>query len=227
MVVGVSVAGYYVFTQLDSRIEREIEQQGSAALGVAVEIDSVSTDLTKGTATVSGLSIANPSGFEKEFAMQVSSIFASIDYTSRDIKQITVDSPVFNAEIIAGANNFQKLLENSRNNSSSSAQADDASSEFTIRQLLVKNAVVYLAAKDVDSKEREFAIADLRVNNLQGTPEQIAQKLSRRLNQHLIQQIRSNVSAVIRQAAQQKINEEVNKLGDRLRDKLREELVEE
>jgi hypothetical protein len=48
---------------VDRMAARAIERRGSAMTGTAVHVDTVDLSLAHGTATVRGLTIANPSGF--------------------------------------------------------------------------------------------------------------------------------------------------------------------
>ncbi len=62
MVIAGSV--YYLFTNLDALIEAAIEKYGSEATQTSLLVDSVKTDLTNGAASITGLTIGNPKGFD-------------------------------------------------------------------------------------------------------------------------------------------------------------------
>ncbi|MEX0738247.1 MAG: hypothetical protein WD071_02790 [Pseudohongiella sp.] len=87
---------FYVVSNLDSIVKRGIESAGTDALGTNVRVDSVAIDLSGGSATLSGFSIANPEGFSNQDMVRFDELTVAIDLGSlrSDIIRITSISSV-------------------------------------------------------------------------------------------------------------------------------------
>ena len=82
VLIAVGIAGYYLYSNLDVLVEQAIEQVGSDTVGVAVRVDRVELDLEAGRASIFGLSVANPIGFEGAEAFALGEITVDIDLDS-------------------------------------------------------------------------------------------------------------------------------------------------
>lgn len=67
---------------VDRMAARAIERRGSAMTGTAVHVDDVDLSLVGGTATVRGLTIANPSGFSAPNALSLGEIHVDLNVAS-------------------------------------------------------------------------------------------------------------------------------------------------
>jgi hypothetical protein len=74
--------GVLVYEELDATVRRAIEARGSALTHTAVRVDSVHVSLADGTATLRGLTIANPEGFAAANVFELAEISARIDVSS-------------------------------------------------------------------------------------------------------------------------------------------------
>jgi hypothetical protein len=74
--------GVLVYRELDATVRRAIEARGSALTHTAVHVESVHVSLRDGTATVRGLTIANPEGFAAANVFELAEISARIDVSS-------------------------------------------------------------------------------------------------------------------------------------------------
>jgi len=79
VLVAVGAAFYFIAYRMDSVIESRIERAATVALGSAVEVGGVHTDLRKGTLTVDEISVANPPGFKNPYAVQLNGLEAAVD----------------------------------------------------------------------------------------------------------------------------------------------------
>ena len=93
LVILIAIAGgvYYVLTNLDALVEAAIEKHGSEATQTAVRVDSVKIDLSNGAAGISGLTIANPSGFAQPYAFSLAEVRAGIDLQSLKEEPYIID----------------------------------------------------------------------------------------------------------------------------------------
>ncbi len=74
--------GVFVYEGLDATVRRVIEARASALTHTAVRVESVHVSLRDGTATLRGLSIANPEGFAAANVFELAEISARIDVGS-------------------------------------------------------------------------------------------------------------------------------------------------
>jgi hypothetical protein len=135
VLIAFGMAGYYLYSNLDLFVEQAIEQIGSEAVGVAVRVDRVELDLAAGRASVFGLSVANPEGFEAAQAFTLAEITVALDLESlRDqapivLDELRIESPVVFYELnSANESNLQILGENASRGSDAGA-TDEAVGE--------------------------------------------------------------------------------------------------
>ena len=110
---------------------------GSDITGTKVSLSGVTISLQEGEGTLSGLSIANPAGFEGGDAFTLATIKLGLDLASINsnpivIKQILVDGAAINFIKTASGSNLQTILDNVNSGGSAgddSAAADDGGEE--------------------------------------------------------------------------------------------------
>jgi hypothetical protein len=88
LVVGVLV----VVWSLDSIVKRVIQDYGSKATKVAVHADSVALSLLGGSAAISGLTVANPSGFSSANVFRLGKIQVRIDCGTIRSNPLVIDA---------------------------------------------------------------------------------------------------------------------------------------
>jgi len=123
-IIGVSVllavlAGglFYLFSSLDGIVKKGVERVGSEVAGVKVTVGGVALRLAEGKAVLSGLTVANPSGFSTEPAIRLGEIVIAFDTTSLNrspfvVKDVTVASPTVALELGAKGSNLAALRHN-------------------------------------------------------------------------------------------------------------------
>jgi hypothetical protein len=138
VLIAIGVGGYYLYSNLDLLVEQAIEQIGSDVVGVAVRVDRVELDLDAGRASVFGLSVANPRGFEGQDAFELAEITLGLDIESlRDqnpivLDELRIESPVVFYELnTSGKSNLEALGENA--SSGGDAGATDEESQAPLR----------------------------------------------------------------------------------------------
>ena len=73
------IALYLLVGNLDKILKGAIEGVGSELLGVPVTVASVELDLKSGTGQISGITVANPAGFQAVNAFQMDMIRLGLD----------------------------------------------------------------------------------------------------------------------------------------------------
>lgn len=108
---------------LDKIVKGVIENVGSELMGVPVIVDSVEIKLKSGAGQISGISIANPTGYSSENSFQMDLIRLGINLSSLGkqllvINELNIESPVVRLEVKEdGSSNLQTLLDNMTQNS--------------------------------------------------------------------------------------------------------------
>lgn len=117
----VLVAGggiYYLTTNINPIVESAIERYGSRATQTAVSVEGVDVDLRAGRASIAGITVANPEGFETDDAFQLENITVDINIreTARDMvvfDEISIRQPEVFFEVNGeGRDNLTALKEN-------------------------------------------------------------------------------------------------------------------
>ena len=226
IVIAIGIAGYYLFTNLDSLVEAAIEEYGSRATQTAVRVDKVRIKLSDGAGTISGLSVANPKGFVMPLAFSLGEIRARIDLKSLKhepyiIDEITVRAPQVFMEI----NQHKKTnLNEIKNNVTASVlgtktkhvAADKSKPKeplLIIRRIVFADGNIQAKVVPLNNKEYQLKLPSLTMTNLGGkhgaTPTQITKEILTRLTDQVREEIRKKGIA-----------QELDKLKDQARAKV-------
>lgn len=230
LIVAIVGIGLTLFgSKIDGLIAEQIEDQGSAAIGTKVTVGGVTTDIAAGRATIKGLTIANPDGYEAINAIEIAHFSAAVNYASRSIEQVIIDKPIINAELKGRRSNFQDLKENIPGVETSSVDSDPDSSNLTIKKLLVRSAQINLIVRGTDIVEdngdvQTFTMDDMELTNLSGTPQQVANEIAQRLSLHISSQVKNHFADQLKERATQEFKEKASAFKDKLRSKLRDRL---
>ncbi|KAA3632685.1 MAG: hypothetical protein DWQ08_03095, partial [Proteobacteria bacterium] len=111
IVVVVGVVVYFV-VNLDAVVAGRIERTGSRIAGVPVTVGDVDIALTKGTATIRDLVIANPPGFSDQPAMRFGELSAAVEVSTRVITRLSTTAPIIRVEGSPGRTNIDVLRGN-------------------------------------------------------------------------------------------------------------------
>jgi len=170
IVIGLSLN--YLASNLDSIVATVIEKSGSRATGVKVSVDSVAIHLEEGKATIKGLKIGNPPGFESDYALLVDLASLDLDVESLGsdvviIDSIIIDSPSVNYEQQINGSNLQNILDNLAGDSRSGGESGDTgnSVKIIIEQFDFTNASTTASAPALDKVET-IRIRDVRLQGI-------------------------------------------------------------
>ena len=132
LAVVAAIALYLLVGNLDKILKGAIEGVGTELLGVPVTVTSVDLDLKSGMGQFSGISMANPPGYQAVNALKVDNIRLGLDLSSLRsqpivIRELNIQSPVVDLEVNEqGNSNMQTLLDNIKQNS---AKTDEKAAE--------------------------------------------------------------------------------------------------
>jgi hypothetical protein len=224
---------YWLLGSLDGIVKNQIEAIGSELTGTRVGVGGVDIELTDGAGTITGLTVANPSGYKSNPAFSMNLLKVGIDLASIGksplvLNELIIDAPLVTMEMNAkGASNLKEISDNVAANTASAddeaakAQADTGREpmRILIRKLLIKDvryAVRGSAVKDVDVSGTLPAISMNNVGGSNGgTPGEIGKVIIRDLSERVIKQA---AKEGIQTAVEDKIKKEVGGgLGDALK----------
>jgi len=171
LVVGVVVALF----SLDSVAKGIVERQGSKAVGTAVGLDSISIRPIAGSASIAGLSVANPEGYRAPSILRVERGSAAVWLGSLlsdrpEVPEISIDGVEVAVEQKLGSSNLKELLEgmkSAKGDQSPEPSGEDAQ-RFQVDRLVVRNIEVTAQILPVGGgvSDLTFTIDEVEVENL-------------------------------------------------------------
>jgi hypothetical protein len=178
------IIGFAAFTllgNLDSIVEKAIEDVGTELTGTGVHLDGVEIDLGKGSATLHGLKIDNPSGYDSSYAFLLEKVSVALDIASLSgpviiLNEVTVEGARLNAEQRGDSTNLSDLLAQVKANAKPTDESatKEPSSETADVRLALKKFIFANTEATLISEVQEpksIKVPDVRRNNI-GTPQQ-------------------------------------------------------
>jgi uncharacterized protein involved in outer membrane biogenesis len=188
VIVVIAISVYWLSQNAGKMVEAVIEDQGSRATQVAVELDAVDISLTDLKAGLRGLTVANPKGFETDHAISLGEISIKIakDW-SPDlivIDEVMVNAPEITYEIGAGGSNIAAIQHNVENfmkvmsgpekseSGSASATSDDDDKDgkegpkVVINDFYIKNGQVNVSASLLQGKSLPTPLPDIHLEDI-------------------------------------------------------------
>lgn len=178
---------YFVYTNLDGIVERAIEDAGSQAAGSDVRVDSVDVDLLAGSATVRGFTLANPPGYSDEAMLRFAELAVVLDLASLNsggtnlhIVSITARDPHLLYEARDGTSNLDTMRANVASGDGPPPDTTGPQMQLAIDSIVIEN-IGATVSSDLLPQPAAVDLGDVRLQNLQGTPDEIAQQVLRPL----------------------------------------------
>ncbi len=230
LVIIFAVAGgvYYVLNNLDDLVKAAIEKYGSEATQTSVRVDSVKINLTEGAGGISGLTIANPGGFDVPNAFSLGKVRIGINLQSLQeepyiIDEITVLAPQVFVEI--NKDNKTNLNEIKNNLMAGMPDKSTAKTEVApvesgskqprliIRRITFSDGTIQARMAALNDKEYQLKLPSLNMTNLGGnkgaSPSELASEILTRLTDLASEEVKKKV-----------IDVELDKLKARAREKV-------
>ncbi|HUQ52465.1 MAG TPA: hypothetical protein VM692_09605, partial [Gammaproteobacteria bacterium] len=112
--IAVAAAMHYGAGRLDGAVASTVERYGAEITGTDVDVGAVDLALTDGRADLDGITIANPQGYETDYAVRIGHASVSIDVGSLTgdvpvIDELTLDGALINAEQRETASNLTDI----------------------------------------------------------------------------------------------------------------------
>lgn len=210
ILLGVVIAGLLLFnTSIDSMVKSGIEQTGSEMTGTAVTVESVSISPFSGKGTINGFRVANPAGYNNEYALEVEELSVELRVMSLfsdllRVYTITMKSPSIYVEQKLPENNIREILQTI--NSKDSFETTD--SEMIVEYFLMEDGRVDLYTEVGGERSARVEVSRIELNDL-GTGDE------RRAVEQIVQQIAEEIGEEALRAA-------IRSGGEQLRDAVRD-----
>jgi uncharacterized protein involved in outer membrane biogenesis len=229
----VAVAVWLLASNLDGIVKRVIEDVGSETVGTSVSLSSVEISLKDAKATLNGLKIANPKGFDEPNAFELGGIAVTIDpktVTGNEVvmPSIIIDQAALTFVQSGGSNNLETLLNNMDSGSDASA-GDDSQAEATdmlivIEELQLNGASMTLISDQL-SKSLSLTLPDVTVRDIgkRGagvTPEEAAELIIEPIIKQAEVAAKNRIKDELKSRAKEKAEGEKGKFLDSAKKKL-------
>ncbi len=180
VVVAVGAGVVYLFNNLDRLVKSAIETAGTEVMGSRVAVDGVAIDLFGGTASITGFSIANPPGFSNQAMMSFDEFAVAIDLASLNtdvirINSITARNPRVLYETTSAGNNLDVVRDRLASDEPSPPPSEYSGPLLAIASIDIEGIGGTLQSH-ILPRSVEVNLGDIRLRDLQGTPEQIAEQ---------------------------------------------------
>lgn len=230
IVLFVLLIGGVAYFYLDSIVSTGIEVAGSRVLGTAVTVDSVAIFPLTGSGSISGLRVANPEGFNSEYAMQLDQVAIGIDLGSImsdvvEVSSVEISRPQITYERRLTTDNIRALLNNIPSSGASAPAESEAVRKLIIREFLMENPQLNLVAASIEAPIR---LPNIALNNIgeegnAATAAEVVRQILSAVNRSILNSdppildmLRENVEGRIQEGVQE-VENAVEDIGDRLR----------
>jgi len=169
----VAVVTYTLFN-IDGMIKATVEGDGTSAYKVPVTIADTAMSLKTGEGQISGLRVANPSGFSAPTAIHIPFVIIEVD-TDRiaakaiGVRRVVLEQPKIVLEIKQGRVNLVQLRDavSAWVNRSEISSEDAATGQmFILDQIVLQNGSMVFRADFLDGLETEIPLPDTRIKDI-------------------------------------------------------------
>lgn len=230
LLIVVALAVWFLASNLDGIVKRVVERVGTDTLGTPVRLAGVNVSLADASATLNGLTIANPPGFDSDNAFTLGSIEVAIDLgatsaTEVVLPRIIVDQAQLTYEQQGTRSNLQTLLDNLEKPAGEQpAEGEEAEVRLVIEEFQLNDAGMTLVATQL-AEPLQLKLADVRLQNI---GRQGAGATAASAARQILEPILDRAVAAGRQQAQEaiegRVREEVEKQKDKALESLRDRL---
>ena len=242
IIIAVIAGGiWYVFSQTDTLIKQQVEQQGMLYLGTGVSLGHAELSLTDGRLSLTQLTVQNPQGFSPNNALSLNSIVLDLGAPRGDayvVDQFAINLPeiLYETDNSTGSN-----LLTIKNHLQSKLPKSDAAPVPNITaqpMVIIDNLVIAQTRLNLDFSalpvgkigiEKTVYEVTLPSFNLpaigepNGIPaDQIGAAVTNALLDQVIKVAKVEAKKAAKDAAKVKINEALDKHKDKMRDKLKD-----
>jgi hypothetical protein len=225
--IAVAVALRYGLGRLDGEVASIVERYGSAVTGTDVEVGNVDLALTAGRADLAGITIANPAGYETDYAVRVGHASVAIDVGSLAgdvpvIDELTLDGALINAEQRDKGSNLTDIQSNATA-SSGDAPPSSTPGKIIVKRFRLSDARVLLTSDYLSEPEelplRDIVVADIGTAAGGATYSEAAEAMLAPVLAAARSAAADRLKAVAAGAASEAVREELGEEADEARDR--------
>jgi uncharacterized protein involved in outer membrane biogenesis len=241
LIIAVIAGGvYYVLTNLDSLVKQAIEKYGSEATQTAVRVQRVNIQLKQASAAISGLTVANPKGFDIPNAFSLGQIATRLNVKgmSKDhivIDEVRVQAPEVFYEINADKQGNLNLLKDKLIGGAKAGAAGEKPATqtgakppmITIHKFVFADAALHAKLVPLKNKEFNLKLPSFELVNLSGTPQQIGKQVMNQLIDRAREEIRKQGIDAELEKAKAQVKEKVETEKAKLKEKADTRIEEE
>jgi len=207
---------------LNQLIKEQIEAQGRALTEQSVSVANVDMKLLKGTGSIKGLVLNNPTSFSSSPAFSLDEITLDINITSLTSEPIILDKLIINSPKVLvefnekGRSNIQEIL--AAINKNFSPSSDSVPSNESERRIMVKKFILAGVALDLDltklgNTTHTKTLPDMTLTNIGGKTGLPANELGGEL-------LKKALSSIWKSAKKQQNKVIEDKLKEKVKDKI-------
>ncbi len=178
LLVLVGGVAWWVLSSLDSIVKEGLEHYGTKALGVNVSVGAVEISTENGRGVIRNLVIGSPSGYAGEHAMRIAEASVAIDVKSLRsdlvvIREINIDAPSINFELVGGKSNLEVIQGNidrylaerggGKTNPSNTGKVER---RYTIHAANIRKAQVHVINPLLNDAGLDFTLPDVTLRRI-------------------------------------------------------------
>ena len=165
------IVATFVFPSIESVVKAAIEKIGSDLTQTTVRLDDVKLSLTDGKASLHGLHMTNPSGFEDTDAFAFDQVTVKVDLTTLTsdvvvINEVIVEKPRIRYELGEKGTNIDTIRSNVESQQSSGSSSDGDSPSFIIKNLYLRDGTVGVAATGLTDQQLSVPLPDIHLTDV-------------------------------------------------------------
>jgi hypothetical protein len=167
--IAVAAALHYGVRRLDGVVAATVERYGSAVTGTDVDVAGVDLALADGRADLAGITIANPKGYETDYAVRIGHASVALDVGSLAgdvpvIDELTLGGALINAEQREAAINLADIQRHATEGSGDSPPSATPG-RIVVKRFRLRDARVLLTSEYLAEPE-ELPLADIAVDDI-------------------------------------------------------------
>lgn len=231
--IAVALGLRYGTRRLDGVVAAAVERYGSAVTGTDVDVGGVDLALSAGRADLAVITIANPSGYDTDYAVRVSHASVALDVGSLAgnvpvIEELLLDGATINAEQRSAASNLTDIQ---RHVTGAPSNGAGDRGRIVVERFRLSNARVVLTSEHLSEPE-ELPLRDVVVDGIgEATGGATYAQAAEAMLAPVLAEARAAAAARLRTAAADAVREElddreVREKADELEDEVRERIDE-
>ena len=224
LVVLVGGGVYYFASNINGIAQDMMETAGSDALGTEVDVGEVDIDLLGGIATIRDFSVDNPEGFSDEDMLHFDELVVAIDIRSLNSDVIRINSirssnPSVLYEMRGNSSNLDVVRERlAGGEPEQTVEEQGQPPVLAIDELMITGIAASLMADRLPQRV-SVPLGDINLQDMQGTPTEIAQQIAR----PLITQLSRNAASALLSASAELLSESASERAGEAARQLQEE----